>query len=310
MAITENAFTGEELSAAVKANPGLLDHVKGFLTNEQKLIVRTTDEETAHLKKYEDEKIGERVSEIALNVEKDIEAITGIKKVSKDEKYYDYAKRVLKTLKDSTGDLERQITDLKGKTNLSDAERQRLSQLETALNEKNTEIQTLKDEGSKKENTFKAKADIAKDLAEIRATYKKDLPASLVKIAEDQAVDALLATAKYQDDGTLTFTDKEGKVLTDPKNAYKPKGPKALLQDSLKDLIDTGRAQAGTGKTGTEGANGKTGSNGKFEWTGIPDGVETRVQLSDYLKKNGVLDGSKEFDDIFDKDEVKALKLR
>lgn len=310
MAITDNSFTGDELKAAVTANPALLEHVKGFVTQDQKFIMRTADEEKAFLEKYEGEKIGERVSQIAQNIERDVEAITGIKKKDANEKYYDYTKRALSEVKASAGELQRKIDELNSKTDLSAADRKRLTDLEAALAEKDTAINNLKAEKDKEVSDVKVSGHIDAAIARLSARYRKDLPKSIVELAERNARAEMLKAYKLAADGSLGWTDEKGEVITDPKNAFKPKAAEDILAEGyLKDLIDEGKKQTGTGAQGGSGGKQEPG-NDQYTWAGIPDGVSTRVQLGDFLKKKGILDGSKEWNEIHAKDEVMKMKLR
>lgn len=316
MAITENSFTGEELAAAVTANPTLLDHVTGYLKEGRKLIVRTAEEEAAHLEDFESKTISKRVSDIALNIEKDVKAITGIDKLDSNEKYYEYVKRAAKTLKEEAQQAQRDVTELKGKTNLSEAERQRLTSLEQALKEKDEAIKNLQTEKEKEVADLKKGSMIDNAITQLRAKFKKELPESLVEIAVEAQRKKLIDSSFIDTDGTLKFLDAEKKVLTDAKDAFRPKSAISIAEEAFKDLLDTGRKQEGAGASGgANGANVGNANNGAnsqadYVWGGIPSDVKTKVELTDHLKKSGVLDGTDTFNKVFEDPAVQALPLR
>ena len=302
MPITDNSFTGQELEAALKANPALMTIVKGTLT-DQKMTVRTEAEETAFATNLESSIVAKKTSEHATALEADVLELTGIKKKGSDEKYYDYFKRAVAEKLASVKALEAELTELKGKHNPSEVDKKRIQQLEAAVAEKEAALQTKTTEMSQKILELQAGSQIDAAIAEFRAQYRKDIPESVSKIVESQIRQQLLAKAKMQDDGTLTILDEKGEVIVN-KADYKPEQVKNIIKGQLTDLLDPGRQQQGAGSSSQsqqqQGAGG--GGGGSFtRLTALPSDIKSKTALTDHMLKAGYLDGSKEFSEDFDK---------
>jgi hypothetical protein len=312
MPITENKFTAEELKAAVEANKELLPIVTGFLTTDQKMIVRTPAEEATFKTNFEATIAADLTKNHAEKLEADVKALTGIDKVDANEKYYDYFKRATKKALESVTTLQNELAELRGKANLTDAEKARIKQLEKGIEDKETEWKTKYSELEKTHKRTQAEAVVKADAAKLRSKFKADLPASVIEILEKTAVDDLVNNSTVAEDGTLIFLDAEKKPINDP-TTFKPKTAEAILADKhFKDIIDTGKKVEGPGTgTGTQGQQGQQGGGGAaFTWGGVPAGVKSQRGVTDHLLKAGVLQDSKEWMEVFSKPEVTALPVR
>lgn len=292
MAITENSFTGDELKAALSTNKdALLPIVRGVLGTDFKFIVQDEAEHNTFKQNFEADVVGRKTNEWATGVEKDIKEITGIEKADTNEKWYDYHKRVLKTMKDSVGPLQAELDRLKAAGSPDKADKARIQQLEAAIAEKETNLTTELGKRDARIHELTVGNNLMGALANIRAKYKKDLPQSVIETVERVVLQDLIKIAKVQDDGKVLYMGEDGKPLTD-KKLYQPLGEEELLTERLKDLIDVGKTQSGAGSGGagggTGGAGGGTGDGSVPEdITELPADVKTKMQLTAYMQKLG-----------------------
>lgn len=283
MAITDNIFTADEFQAALTASPDLLNIVKGKIF-----------ENPEWLKTIEGDIISPKKREWAERDEAETFALTGIHKKDK-EPFHDYRKRAFAEALEAK---ETELANLRNKHNPSAADQARIKQLEEAnanlVKEKN---QLSADFDSKLGNMTKQTA-LTAALAELRKGYKKDLPESLVALAEKDAIQQLTEAGMIQTDGTLTFKDGQGNVRQNT-STYKPLTAAEVLGESLKDLIDPGTKAAGAGGTGKgdEGKQGEGAAGGKF--AGVPAHVKTKTALNEHLAELGYTKDSKEFNEIW-----------
>lgn len=311
MAITDNTFTGTELEAAIKATPSLIDIIKGAAKNN-KLTIRSEQEETDFVKNVEEQIVSKKTKEHADAIEKDVKELTGIDKKDANEKYYDYLKRALAEKLSAIKPLEDKLKELQEKGGGTDADKARIKQLEQAIVDKKKEYDQKTADLTKHIHELKVASSIDSSLASIRSKYKKDIPESIIKVVEAQVRQELINASKIQDDGTITFLDDKKEVIVNPTD-YKPKTAEAILGDRLKDLIDTGKQQEGSGSNeGSQGAGGQqqqqqTGSLKRI--TVVPGTVKNKQQLTEHLMQNGYTADSKEFSEDFDKF-GKGLPLR
>ncbi|WP_426491077.1 hypothetical protein [Hymenobacter sp. 102] len=290
MAITDNTFTPEELTAAVAANPALQAHLVGAVKTSGH-IVRTADEENAF--------IGTKTKEIHDRYDQDVFDTSGIAR-NPTEKSYDYTKRVIGGLKTSVteattplqtkiAELEKQIKDGNGNETL-------VTQLE-ALQAKETKYQ----EQLTEKDTALFQKDVKLDIRDGIRNIKFDptVKESVVKVLVDNATTAIINMAKQQqnaDGSTSVVYIRDGKTLLNDKN--QPADAAYILADMLKDVVDAGHQ--GTG--GGAGPSGNPPANrpGTVP-NSIPATVKNQSQLIIHLKELGLKEGSKEFDDAFDK---------
>lgn len=310
MPITDNSFTPEEFGAALAANPALLDGVKSTLT-AQKYEVLSADDRAALLSNHEATVVSRKTTEHATALEKDVFDLTGIPK-NAGEKYYDYFKRATGAKVGEAAAIKTELDELRSKGNTSDADKSRIKALEKQLNDSRTDLEGKLTAAQQELLNTRTQFAVESELAKLRATYKAGIPDSVIAVVEKAVVGELMQRAKMQDsDGkqVLTFLDNDGNVMLD-QTTFKPAGPDALLKGhpALKDLIDAGRQQAGTGTSGDQGNKSQQGQgDGKF--TGLPADVTTKVKLTEYLLKLGIMDSTEEFNKIMSEHGAK-LPLR
>lgn len=261
--------------------------------------------------------IGTKIGALHGQYDTDILSITGIKK--KDgEKSYDYAKRVLgeykvkaesaKTIQAQLTAAQAQVTDLQSKLEkgagdetlkqqLKDAKAQ-VAQLQTQLQTKETEFNTKKAEFDK---TIKdTHVDYAFQAATANLKFKNGITEPIQRTLLSAAKAEILTkgTPDFIDDGQggkkLVIRGADGNILNNPKNNLNPYTIQELVMEtSLKDVIDTGRQQAGGG-TGNFGS-GSSGTGGTLDLSGIKNQVEADKAIETYLLANGLTRDSQEF---------------
>lgn len=309
MPITDNTFAPEELSAALTANPALADVVKSTLT-ANKYVVQSEGEHQEFLKNHESVVVAKKTGEHATAIEKDVYDLTGIQKAD-NEKYYDYMKRAVGEKVGAVTKLQGELDALRAKGgNPNEVDKARIAELEKKIADKEKDYGTQLSERDKELLETRASVAIEKDLSAQRAKYKPTIPASLIELAEGAVISSLLSKARWMDvDGkkTIVFVGDDNNVVID-QSTMKPATAAFFLKSSpaLKDLVDEGKKAEGSGSSGSGGAGGKEGS-GKY--SGLPGDVKTKMALTAHLKQLGIMDGTPEFAEIFDRD-GKDLPLR
>lgn len=261
--------------------------------------------------------IGTKIGALHGQYDTDILNITGIKK--KDgEKSYDYAKRVLgeykakaesaKTIQTQLTAAQAQVAELQSKLEkgagdetlkqqLKDAKAQ-VTQLQTQFQTKETEFNTKKAEFDK---TIKdTHVDYAFQAATAGLKFKSGITEPIQKTLLNAAKAEILTkgTPDFIDDGQggkkLVIRGADGNILNNPKNNLNPYTIQELVMEtSLKDVIDTGRQQAGGG-TGNFGS-GSSGTGGTLDLSGIKNQIEADKVIETYLLANGLTRDSQEF---------------
>lgn len=266
--------------------------------------------------------IGNRIGELHGQYDQDVLSVTGIAK-RQDEKSYDYVKRVLGDYKAKAAgadELSAKITTLQteiegykktiaeGKGNeavaqqLKDAQKQ-LKDTQDLFESKQKEWQDKYDTLNTQYQQSQINAEFDKALQGIK--FKSIYPESVQRTLIDSAKRTVLSTAKadwVEENGArkLVFRDASGNIMTNPENKLNPFTPAELLTRELKDVIDTGRQQRGTG---TQGGQGGQGGSTYLDMTGITNQVDADDAINKHLMALGLTRGSKEFAD-------EALKLR
>ena len=259
--------------------------------------------------------IGTKIGALHGAYDADILKITGITK-NNGEKSYDYAKRVLNNYKAQLGSVDTlksqietqktEITSLKEKLasnstdetlkqQLSDAQN-RVSELQKQLKTKETEFQNS-NEAHKKEIK-----DIQVNYAFANATsglkFKTGISDELQKVLLNAAKAEILAkgTPDFIDNnGTkvLVYRDTNGNILNNPANSLNPYTTKELLmQTSIKDAIDTGIQQNGSG---TKNITIDTNNNSPLDLSSAKTQIEADKSIESYLLSQGITRDSEQF---------------
>lgn len=246
--------------------------------------------------------IGNKIGALHGQYDADILSVTGVSK--KDgEKSYDYAKRVLADYKGKVEALQKQIekgsNDAELKQQLKDAKALE-TQLRSQLSEKEKELVNTKSDFDKQLKSVHV--DYAFNAATSGLKFKSGITDAVAKTLVNAAKSEVLSkgTPDFVDDGkggkSLVFRDASGNILTNPANNLNPYSVSELLMStSIKDVIDTGRKQNGTGTSSTTTSAGN--SAGTFDLSGVRTQVEADKAIEAHLLANGLTRDSSEFSD-------------
>jgi hypothetical protein len=268
---------------------------------DAEFVVRTAEEDNTflqnHAKKVEEEVIPGKISELHNRYDEDIFSVTGIRKAA-NEKTYDFTKRVLaefKTKAEKADVLEREIADLKKQIKDGTGDKKTLADLEAVqtaykeLQEKSAnEVNGLKKQSEQKEIRYEITSALS------GYSYKKGITEPVRKAFIDQVINELTSTAEMRE-GKLVFLDKAGNPLRNAHNALNPYTAKELLDERLKEIIDTGRKI--NGGPDLENEITKEFDNGKLKRVVliIPDSVKTKDDLGKYLVSQKIMRGTDEY---------------
>lgn len=246
--------------------------------------------------------IGNKIGALHGQYDADILSVTGVSK--KDgEKSYDYAKRVLADYKGKVETLQKQIekgsNDAELKQQLKDAKALE-TQLRSQLSEKEEELVDAKSDFDKQLKSVHV--DYAFNAATSGLKFKPGITDAVAKTLVNAAKSEVLSkgTPDFVDDGkggkSLVFRDASGNILTNPANNLNPYSVSELLMStSIKDVIDTGRKQKGTGTSAT--TTPASNSAGTFDLSGVRTQVEADKAIEAHLLANGLTRDSSEFSD-------------
>lgn len=265
--------------------------------------------------------IGTRIGTLHGQYDTDILSITGVAK-NNGEKSYDYMKRVLneyKTQIGSTATIQAQLANAQSevqklkeklaegagdealKQQLKDAKAQ-VVQLQTQLTSTKEEYANAKIEYEGKINSVHV--DYAFRAAMGGLKFKDGITEGVQKILLDSAKAEVLAkgTPEFIDNArgekVLVFRGADGNVLNNPTNNLNPYTVMELvMQTSIKDVIDTGKQQTGTGTSGGAGGTtgGGTGGSNILDFSGVKNQIEADKVIESYLLSNGLTRDSAEF---------------
>lgn len=281
MPITDNTFDAAELEAAAAANPALLETVKNSL---EKLGLRKAiaDETTSTLLTTFDTELAQE---------------SGITK-EPNEKTHVFAKRIVGTLKGATTPLQTKITELETAIAAGNGNATMQAQLD--------QYKTKEAEWQTKQQDYDTKlfqADVRSDvrLGRVGLKFTEGLPKSLVDLAIGEAEKQIVAMATPQtagDQTTIVYLEN-GKVKLGKDN--QPATAADLLQEKLKDILDTGVEGAGGGGQGGQKPPRVDASGNVVVPDALPETVKNQSQLMDYLIGLGVKQGTEAFDKAFAK---------
>ena len=262
--------------------------------------------------------IGTKIGALHGQYDTDVLSITGIKK-NDGEKSYDYVKRVLNDYKSqltSTATIQAQLANAQSevqklkdklaegagdetlKQQLKDAKNQ-VSQLQQQLTTKENEFATAKAElEGQIKNTH---VDYAFQAAVSGLKFKTGISESLQKILLSAAKAEVLSkgTPDFVDNGnggkTLVFRDSTGNVLNNPANNLNPYTVNELLmQTSIKDAVDIGKQQQGSGTKPITTPGGNRNAT-LLDLSGVKNQLDADKAIEAYLLAQGITRDSEAF---------------
>ena len=262
--------------------------------------------------------IAKKTSEIYGGLDADILVASGVEK-SGGEKTYDYAKRVIGTLKksvdgakgnaDKIAALEADKAKLQAELEKGGGEelQKQLNQTQTDLKSVMEKYNTLKADYDKAQNDFAAKllntrldADLAGAAKGLK--IKSGIPSAAAEILMKQAFAKLKASRpEYVDnaDGTQTliFKDADGAVMRNPNNTLNPYTAAELLR---KELGEMGVLENRQGKgTGTSTDTNPVPA-GVIDISGAKNQREAYEIIDKALTAQGKVAGSRAYQDAMD----------
>ena len=262
--------------------------------------------------------IAKKTSEIYGGLDADILVASGVEK-SGGEKTYDYAKRVIGTLKksvdgakgnaDKIAALEADKAKLQAELEKGGGEelQKQLNQTQTDLKSVMEKYNTLKADYDKAQNDFAAKllntrldADLAGAAKGLK--IKSGIPSAAAEILMKQAFAKLKASRpEYIDnaDGTqsLIFKDADGAVMRNPNNTLNPYTAAELLR---KELGEMGVLENRQGKgTGTSTDTNPVPA-GVIDISGAKNQREAYEIIDKALTAQGKVAGSRAYQDAMD----------
>ena len=276
-------FTEAEAEAAIAADPTILTRFIPVL-GKKDYVVRSKAEDATYTTTIEGRKASEITKQHADAYEKDFADILGIKKADPNQKYFEFGKTTLTTLATEKKALADELTLLKSKSNLTEAEREQLVAAKEAIKVNNQKIADMETGHKKALIEATAKGDVKMAIATARAGYLKTIPEGIIKATEGVYMAQMLAAARFTDGGELYFVGADGKPQLNQKTQ------EFLSSDDFyatlaKDLFDPGQTQTGTGiKPPAATAVSK-----------LPATIKTQSDADDWLKASGLVQGSKEY---------------
>lgn len=309
-----------EMIAADAALAGLTEEQIGAIT-----LMSKNDEEVV---------IGNRFSKVYNELDATIAKETGIAR-NGDEKTYHYLERAAKILAakaNSVDGLNTKINDLtKERDKLQkaleeggdDAVKKQLAQATKDLDAVRKQYDTLKGDYDK------LKGDHAAELLNIQVDnviansmtglkFKSEFPQAAIDTLVEQAKTRVKAMQpEFIDDGTggkrLVFKGANGEISRNPENHLEPYTAGELIQKELKamGILDEGRKQGGAG---TKAPTHQGGGSSAVDLSLARTQTEASEIIADTLMKQGLRNGSKEYQEAFNKawseGNVKSLPIQ
>ena len=261
--------------------------------------------------------IGKRIGEIHQQYDKTIFETTGIAR-NGDEKSYKYLERAAKALRekvqnaDSLNDkiatLEKDKEELQKKITEGGGEELQAVNAELAKTKKQyNELKKQMDEreGEYKKQLFDVQVGFDMSQAVSGLKLRADIPEAAARVLVESAVNKVKTSYNpeyVETNGVkkLVFKDENGVTLNNPQNNLEPYTAKELLQNELKTMgiLDEGRRQTGGG---THGGSGGSGGGSSVDISGAKTQVEANDLIKIALNKQGLVYGSSEYQQAFDK---------
>ena len=275
-----------------------IEEIQGFIKEKgskpEDFILRTSEEDATYMENFrasEVEKALEpEVNKAYSNIDTVLSGITGVKK-NANEKTSVYTKRVLDELKskaDKYPDLEQEIANLKEKVG-KNADAKLLADLENVRAEfaafktaKESEIETLRKDTDLNERKSVIEAEVNS------FEFDPSIKENVLKVYKQTIINGLLQSSEKRD-GQIVFLDDKGNPLRNQAKNLAAYTANEIVAERMKDVIKQKRVLGGPPKPGDPPVSPKT----------VPDTVKTKIELTEYLMKEGLKRGSKEYNDAY-----------
>lgn len=311
MAITKELLTENE--SLKDLNEDQIKAITELSSNDEKEVVKTS--------------VGKHHGLI----DKDVNEISGLEK-EEGEKSYEYMKRAMNHFKSSgekaeglqteIADQKTKIQDLQTKIDEGSEDKatlQKLKDTQSKLDALQDTHETEKSDYQKKIDDLngrmakgKINTEFGKALSSMK--FKSVYPESVQKTLIDSAKSNILN--KYKTDNVevegetvMVFRDQDGEIIRNKSNGLNPYTASELLKNELKDTLDTGRKQGGSGSSSGSGS----GSSEVIDVSQAKTRVEADSLISKHLMSIGLTRGSRAFADkqkeIRTENDVSSLPL-
>lgn len=291
----------DELIAIINAtiaDPTLAASLNAKL-KEGKFAVRTETQEQQYkanlLTASKEDLIKEEKKVWMRRVEEDIKELTGLEQKAL-EPYHEYMKRGIKTLQSKVEALDEEKETWSKKGGEGGVWKQKYDTLEAqskaALAEKEAKLGELQ----KSVATNERRLELDKVFNPLSTKFAKELPDYFNDYKEGVLKETLNKSAMI--DGKLVLVDENGNPMKD--NNLNNISVDSYLQTKFKSVISEDKTQAGGGTKPPAGGTPPP-ATGSTSIANVPDDVNTEGKLVDFLGKQGLLQGSKEFDAQFSK---------
>ncbi len=207
--------------------------------------------------------------------------------------------------------LNRKVIDLKEQNKSAEPLKVKIKELEKAIKD-NTgderlriELDTVRGEYKKEKDSWEAeKTEHSKSLdtyklgneldkAMIGFEFKKEFPQTVTDTFIAQVKSELQKSARMVEN-VMIFVDESGKTLVNKDNALNPYTAKELLSQRLEGILAKSQKVDGPIKPKREVKDGK-------EITTLPNpGAKTKMEVTSYLKKNGIPQGSEDYNRMYE----------
>lgn len=286
------------------------------LSDEQLTAIATLSENDENVV------IGQKTAEIYKSFDDDIKEVTGKSKPT-SMKTYDFLKNTLKDMKtssDKATTLETEIAGLKtDKVNLEKqikegsqdaALKTKVAELERDIADKTTTVTKLQADIVQKDADHQTALGVeanknvdlkfATVFAEEKAKLKfKNIPEVALNAAIKEVENDIKTkgTPEFKD-GKVFFRDADGNMITNPNNLQNPYSAGEMFSDALsKSELIEGKRDASGGGGGPAGGGGGTVT---MNMSGVKSQHGGNEQIREYLKAEGVPQGSSEYQEKFD----------
>ena len=291
-------ITAEVLQTAITTNPEVVSVITSVLEGSGFVAVKK-DSYDQLINEQVELKGKEKASVIYSRFDNDIKQLAGFEK-EPNEQTHVYLKRAIDTYKSKATELEQKIAS----GQIDQVTKDRMAELERQLNESKEQL------SAKDQAIFKR--EIEKDIALGKAgiKFKAGIPEIAINAVVKEISEEIFKGAKRQDNGEVYFVDKDGKTMFEP-TLNRPKTAQEIIKERLAEFAE----EAQDPKTGTGIKPPKTGTTTDILTKDgtpfvIPDGVRTKMQLTEELIKAGISVNSAEFSKVHATEFAKKLPLR
>lgn len=233
-----------------------------------------------------------RFGELHAGYENALEEVTGEQK-PQGVKGTDYIKQKAKELFEKSKGfdsekerLNNEISELKSqikKGGSDEAIKKQNEQLLADIEARKKEIKDLKESHQKQLSTMESRNAVRGLLADNQRKLKEGVDSNAIKHLNGEIErTALLHGVKVREDGQHVILNEQGTALVD-------KDQSVITVESM---IDSFFSTYKTGKRDGNGTGGGDGRNSDKETSEIPESIKTRVQLNEWMDKEGIKKGS------------------